>query len=119
MKTILVTGILVVLLAAGYMGVKSVFQKEEKETVIVNNDEEVKYVPLASANIHFDTIQFTDIDIIAPGRGANTFYGNIQSVKIPDGDSESWSLDNDVRFLWSRLQPESEDAYTWETFDDH
>ena len=119
MKTVIVAGVTVLLLAAGFVGIKSIFHKEEKEITVIGTVDEVKYVPLAGANILFDTIPFTDIDIIAPGRGANTFYGNIQSVKIPDADGESWSLDNDVRFLWSRLQPESEDVFKWEAFDDH
>lgn len=118
MKTVYITGLVVLLLAAGLAGVKSIFRRSDSRTVI-SADNTLKHVPLAGANIFFDTIPSADIDIVAPGRGANTFYGSIQSVKIPDRDSEILSLDNDVRFLWSRLQPDAEDVYKWEAFDNH
>ncbi len=117
MKAVYMAGCLAVLLAAGFAGMK-IFNRSDRQA-FVPGDDSSKRLPLAGANIFFDTIPFSDIDIIAPGRGANTFYSNIQSVKIPDRDSENLSLDNDIRFLWSRLQPNTEDVFKWDAFDDH
>lgn len=64
-----------------------------------------------------DTIPYSDVDILAPGRGANTFYTYIQAINVPDASSNTWSLDNETRFNWCELQPTSAGQYNWANFD--
>ena len=72
----------------------------------------------AATSFILDTILYSDIDVIAPGRGANTFSTYTQSVKIPDASVVNWALDNDVRFTWIQMQPNSTSTYyDWSVFD--
>jgi hypothetical protein len=73
---------------------------------------------VAGATFLLDTILYGDMDIMAPGRGANTFSTYTQSVKIPDAGVVNWALDNDVRFTWIQMQPTSSSSYyDWSVFD--
>lgn len=67
-------------------------------------------------NFLLDQIPLTDPDIIAPLRGANTFYNSKQAAPIPT-DANAWSMDNEKRFTWSELQPTSAGVYQWSSFD--
>ncbi|MEJ0106386.1 MAG: PKD domain-containing protein [Bacteroidota bacterium] len=63
-----------------------------------------------------DTIPYSDNDILAPFRGANTFYTYTQAINIPDPNTNVWSLDNETRFNWSDLQ-NGPSSYTWSNLD--
>lgn len=75
--------------------------------------------PVTGTTFTTDTIPFSDYDFVAPGRGANTFHSFTQSVKLPDPNTVTWSMDNDARFLWSQLQPTSAGVFNWTDFDIH
>ncbi len=65
-----------------------------------------------------DTIPYGEYDILAPGRGANTFYTYNQAINVPEPDTSIWSLDNETRFNWGELQLTSAGQYDWSSFDD-
>src|SRR6266700_3475110 len=65
----------------------------------------------------FDTIPYSDPDFLAPGRGSNTWYTYTQYVQIPTSGVTTWSLDNDTRFLWGKLEPTTQGVYDWSAFD--
>lgn len=65
-----------------------------------------------------DTILYSDLDMLAPGRGANTFYTYTQAFNVPDPNVVTWSLDNDIRFTWIQMQPTTSSTYfDWSAFD--
>ena len=70
-----------------------------------------------TASFTLDTIPYSDLDILAPGRGANTFYTYNQVLNIPDPSTSTWSLDNETRFNWSELQSGAAGQYNWSSFD--
>ncbi len=70
-----------------------------------------------TSSFTLDTIAYSDIDVLAPGRGANTFYTYTPAINVPDANTTTWSLDNETRFNWSELQPTSAGQYTWANFD--
>ncbi|MEJ0101264.1 MAG: hypothetical protein WDO19_01350 [Bacteroidota bacterium] len=63
-----------------------------------------------------EEIPYSDIDLLAPGRGASTFYTYTQAIKLPDINTITWSLDNETRFIWSELQ-NGPTSYTWANLD--
>lgn len=65
-----------------------------------------------------DTIPYGDIDLIAPGRGANMFYGS-QVINILSASSTNvTSLDRDVRYSWWQLQKTANAGdYDWSAID--
>ena len=67
-------------------------------------------------NFLLDTITYSDIDLLAPGRGANMFY-NTQVLSILSASlSNVTSLDRDVRYTWWQLQ-KGAGSYDWSAID--
>lgn len=64
-------------------------------------------------------IPFSNIDLVSPGRAANSFYGGGGSsqTNIPDLTQAFQTLDDDTRFLWSQLQPNTAGVYNFAPFD--
>jgi|GEM_PF-1923118 len=72
---------------------------------------------LTSANFIVDTIPYGDMDLLAPGRGANMFYDK-QLINIPDASKSIISYDRDVRYSWWQLQKTANAGdYDWSTID--
>jgi hypothetical protein len=73
---------------------------------------------IAATKFLLDTIPWGDLDLIAPGRGANMFF-NTQVVNILSGSSASVnSPDRDVRYSWWQLQKTANAGdYDWSAID--
>lgn len=70
-----------------------------------------------AVNFVIDTIPFGDIDLLAPGRGANMFYSQ-QVINIPDATQTVLSPDRDVRYSWLQLQKTANAGdYDWSLID--
>lgn len=72
--------------------------------------------PPTTKNFTVDTIPVSAVDLLAPQRGANTFFTNTQWANIPIANTSQWSLDNYYRFYWSLMNTAS-GVYNWTDFD--
>src|SRR4051812_48349544 len=61
-------------------------------------------------------IPVASVDLLAPMRGANTFFTNTQWANIPITATATWSLDNYYRFYWS-LMNTANGTYDFSDFD--
>ncbi|MEJ0101262.1 MAG: DUF4832 domain-containing protein [Bacteroidota bacterium] len=82
----------------------------------VSLDSVKNVVKPAATSFLLEEIPYGDMDLLAPGRGANTFYTYTQAINIPDPNTNVWSLDNETRFNWSDLQ-NGPSSYTWANLD--
>src|SRR5262249_31160895 len=62
-------------------------------------DQAVAAAVATVTNFLSDTIPYGDIDLIAPGRGANMFYNTV-GLNIPSSSSSASPMDRDVRYTW-------------------
>lgn len=79
--------------------------------------------PPNTKNFTLDTIPLNGAtnDFQRPGAGGNTFYTFRQDVKYPDSTVAStltpWGIDNDTRYLWYELNPNTAGVYVWTHLD--
>ena len=69
----------------------------------------------AITSFYLDTISYGDIDVIAPGRGANMFYDKI-GLNLPSSSTYTMPFDRDVRYTWWQLQ-KGQSTYDWSIID--
>ncbi len=75
------------------------------------------HAQLTSNPLKFDTIPYSALDFIAPGRGAGTWYTYTNTYPIPNPAITQAPKENMTRYLWSKFQPSAAGKYDFSDFD--